>query len=166
MNPSRSRIRFWCLLAVQAAGAMTILWKGVPVYRGLLSPGPHGADFGTIALALGAIFFMQLGYWIAFRLQQRLHFHKNVLVGHMLLCLGELSFIFVSALATVVLFERLEEVVVVPWKPLVLAAILFGVFCYKHQLETLGERMIKGEPSPADQADAPSKGSADAPRPS
>ena len=166
MNPSRDKTVFWCLLAVQAAGGNIILWKGIPVYRRLLTPGPQGADFGTFALALGAVFFMQVGYWLAFRIQQRLRFQKNVLLGHMLLCLGELSFFFANALAAVILFERLEEVVLVPWKLVVLAAILFAVFCYKHQLETLGERMIEGEPDSVDQANAPSKGTSDAPRPS
>ena len=110
MNPSRDKIVFWSLVAVQAAGAITILWNGIPVYRQLLAPGPQSAELGTFALAIAAVLLMQAAYWLAFRIQPRLRFQKHVLLGHVVLCFGELSFFFANALATVIVFERLEEV--------------------------------------------------------
>jgi hypothetical protein len=76
-----------------------------------------------------------------------------------LLWLGELCFFFPSALAAVILFDRPEKVRLVPWKLCVLAAMLFALPCYKHQLETLGETMLEtgtgrdDSPEPESRAD-------------
>ena len=62
--------------------------------------------------------------------------------GHLFEWLGEISYFFPHALAAVVIFDRLGELEFVPGKLLILAAILFAVFCYKRQLESLGEQLI------------------------
>ena len=103
---SRDKILFWCLIAVEAAGSQTILWNGIPIYRQLLSPGTEGADTKSFVLATIVVIVMQIAHWAAFRLRPQLQFRRNVLLGYVLVFIGELSLFFVSALAVVILFDR------------------------------------------------------------
>lgn len=141
--PGSSHLIFAALVAVQVAASQFILWTGLPVYRRLMTDSAVAAGARDVLLAIAATVVMQAAYWLAFRVQQRLVFRRRVLLGHVLLFLGEVSFFFASALAAVVLFERSAQPHFVAWKVLVLVAILFASFCLKHQLETLGRRMAE-----------------------
>lgn len=68
-----------------------------------------------------------------------------VLLGQVVLFVGEASFVFVSALATVIFFERWNEVEFSLGRLIVFVSILFAVFCYKTQLESLGHAMCESE---------------------
>ena len=137
----RERWQFAALVAVQMAGAQVTLWTGLPVYRRLMTDSPVGASGSELLLAIAAALVAQASYWLARPLQARLEFGQRPVLGHFFLFLGEASFLFASALAAVVLFERSAQPQFVAWKVLVLVAILFAAFCHKHQLETLGRRL-------------------------
>ena len=145
MNRARDRILFWCFLAAEATGSQIILWKGIPIYRRLLSAGTQGAGTGDFVLAAVAVLLMQVGHWSAFRLKPRLQFRRNVLLGHILICIAELSLFFASALAVVILFDRMGELHFTLWKAIILLAILFAICCYKHLLSGIGDLMIESE---------------------
>ena len=151
MNHSQRKVHFWCLFAVQMAGVLVILWAGLPVYWRLLR-GQHGdATLNDFLVAGITTVVMQLAYWLAFTLQRGLRFRRNVVVGHVLLWLGELSYFFPHALAALILFDRfkeLEEISFVPERVVVLVSILFAVYCFKYQLETLGDAIIGNESEP------------------
>lgn len=134
------------LVAVQMAASQVILWRGLPVYRRLMTNSLAAAGTTDLILTSSAAVLMLGAYWMAFRLQPRLTFQRRVILGHGLLFLGEFSFFFASALAAVVLFERSSQAEFVIWKVLVLAVILLASFCHKHQLETLGRQMVEPEP--------------------
>jgi hypothetical protein len=87
----------------------------------------------------------QIILWKGIPVYWRLQFRRNVLLGHVLFCIGEMSLFFVNALAVVVLLDRFVELQFVLWKVIVLLAILFAICCYKHQLATVGELMIESE---------------------
>jgi hypothetical protein len=142
VDGSRDRRLFYLCLAMEVAGSLVILWHGVPIYQRLVAGGPGGAASADFLAAWLAIAAMQGGHWVGFRLLPRLRIRRHVLFGHVLVCIGELSLFFSNALATVVLFERIHELDLTWWKMITLAAILFAVCCYKHQIATLGERMI------------------------
>ena len=146
MNSSRNKILFWCLIAVEAAGAKAILWYGMPIYRRLLSPGTEGAGSKDFVLIAIVVIVMQAAHWAAFRLQPQLRFQRNVFLGYVLVFIGELSMFFISSLAVVVLFDRGAELDFVLWKVLLLVALLFAIFAYKNQLSKLGESIIEGQP--------------------
>ena len=147
MNASFDKILFWCLIVTEAAGSQTVMWNGIPIYRRLLSPGTQGAEPIDFVLTAVVIIVMQVAHWLAFRLRPRLQFRRNVLLGYLLVFIGELSLFFVSALAVVILFDRGAELDFVLWKIMLLLAILFAVSSYKYQLSKLGESIIDG---PAD----------------
>ena len=141
---SRDRMIFWCLVAAQAAGSQAIIWTALPVYRRLLS---HDTSVGgpkTIAMTLLIVAAMQAAYWFNYRLQPGLQFRQNRFVGHLLECLGELCYFFPSAFAAVVIFDLFGELAFDPVKVFTLAATLFASFCYKKQLESLGNKIENG----------------------
>lgn len=148
MNHENTKIWFWCLFAMQMVGAAVILWVGLPVYQCLLSGQREAAKPDTLGAGCIAVVVMQLAYWLAFRLQPTLQFRRNVLMAHVLLWLGELSYFFPHALAAVCLFDRfkeMEETSFLPERLAVLASILFAMYCFKHQLETVAEAMSEPE---------------------
>ena len=149
MNSSREKILFWCLIAAEAAGSQTILWNGIPIYRRLLSPGTEGADSKDFVLTTIVVIVMQVAHWVAFRLRPHLRFRRNVVLGYVLVFIGELSLFFVSALAVVILFDRSAELEFVLWKVLLLVATLFAICCYKYQLSKLGDSLVEAEPDDA-----------------
>ena len=146
MNSSRDKFLFWCLIAAEAAGSQTIMWNGIPLYRRLLSAGTEGAGSKDFVVATIVVIVMQVAHWLAFRLRPQLQFRRNVVLGHMLVFIGELSMFFVSALAVVILFDRGAELGFVLWKVLLLLAVLFAIFAYKYQLSELGDSLIEMQP--------------------
>ena len=146
MNASRDRILFWCLIAAEAAGSQTLIWVGLPIYHRLRSSAGQGATLKEGALALAAVALMQVAHWVAHRLKRGQRFRRNVLLGQLLVCIGELSLLFTAGLATLIVFDRFAELQFALWKPFVLLAILFAATSYKHRLMSLGEKLIEGEP--------------------
>jgi hypothetical protein len=142
------KVLFWCAIAAQVAGAQIILWNALPIYQRLIAGGKGRSGTKDFALAFAGVAIMQVGFWVAFHIQPRLRFRRIVLLGQVLLFVGEISFFFVSALATVVFFERWRDVEFSLWRLIAFAAILFAVFCYKTQLESLGHAMREPQ-SPA-----------------
>lgn len=145
MNSSRDRLTFWCCIAAEGVGSQIILWKGVPIYRRLLSDGAQGGGTADFVWAVMAVLLMHVGHWLAFRLKPRLQFRRNVLLGHVLIFISELSLFFANALAVVILFDRMGELQFSLWKVIILVAILFAICCYKHQLTAIGDSMIESE---------------------
>ena len=92
---------------------------------------------------------MQVAHWVAFLLRPHLQFRRNVLLGYLLVFIGELSMFFISSLAVVILFDRGAELTFVFWKVLLLVAVLFTIFTYKIQPSKLGDSIIEGQPDAA-----------------
>ena len=148
-----SKVLFWCAIAVQVAGAHIIIWDGRPLYQQLVTGATNVGSPKDYALDFTAIVIMQVGYWAAYRLQPHLRFRRNVPVGHLLCCIGEVSFLFIAALGTVVLLDHWREWQFVLWKAGMLVGMIFAFYCYERQLVGLGERMLEsvkkevGEPT-------------------
>ena len=102
------------------------------------------------AVATLGILVMQLGYWPARRLQFQMHFAHRVILGHILLCVSELSFFFIAALATVAVFDHWKESQFTLWKFIFLSAATFAFVCYKRQLATLGDAMLEQQATTPD----------------
>ena len=67
-------------------------------------------------------------------------------VGHVLLCVSEVSFFFVSALATVAVFDHWKRSQFVLWKAMLLVSAIFAFFCYKRQLASVGDALLETQP--------------------
>ena len=142
MQRLRDHLVFWCLLAVQVVGSYVLIWTWGPTYHRLISTGTMTTSPKQFGVSLVAIGVMQAAYWPAHALKQRLQFRSNVLLGHIMICIGEFSLFFAAAVTTVVLFDHFRESPRIPWKLAVLALTLFAVSCFKYQLMSVGEKLI------------------------
>ena len=131
---------FWCTIAAQVAAAQIIIWDGRPLYQRLVTGATNVGSAKDYALGFVV---MQVSYWAAYRIQRHLRFRRNVFVGHLLCCVGEVSFLFIAALGTVVFLDRWHELQFVLWKAAMLVGMIFAFYCYERQLVGLGERMLK-----------------------
>ena len=139
-------IVYLLFLAVQTAGAIFVMWNELPAFRQLMrNPGeqaPYGAHEHSWTIAV--LLVMQAAYW--YRLSRiPIPFQgSSVLLNHLFLFLGRLSFIFGGALFSVVFFRHLPalnsdvDILLMARRGLVLLGTLFALFCIALELERLG----------------------------
>ena len=152
MNGSASKHLFWCAIIAQVVGAQVFFWDALPDYRELTAGEVVVGTPGDFALAMFGLVVMQSAYWYARRLQPQVRFGRRVVLGHVLLCVSEVSFFFVSALATVAMFDHWRRSQFVFWKLMLLATALFAFFCYKRQLASVGDALLEAKPERAGKA--------------
>jgi hypothetical protein len=105
MNGSASKRLFWCAIIAQVVGAQVFFWDALPDYRELTAGEVVVGTPDDFGFAVFGLVAMQSAYWYAGRLQPQVRFRHRVVLGHVLLCVSEVSFFFVSALATVAMFD-------------------------------------------------------------
>jgi hypothetical protein len=145
-SPLRPSAGYLLLLGVQATGTLVVISRELPDFRQLvLYPGEQlpylrGDDFAMI----GTVIAMQAAYWYRLRFVP-IPFHgSNVILSHLLLFLGRLTFIFGGSLFGVVFFRHLPELAnnadswLVAQRGLLLVGSLFALFCTTRELERLG----------------------------
>jgi hypothetical protein len=140
------------LLAVQMVGAIFIMCSGVPVLRQLLlNPGdqpPYIPD--ELSSTIGAVIVMQAAYWYGLSRIPIPFQGASLVVNHLLLFLGRLSFIFGGTLFSVVFFRHLPEldqginVLLTAKRGLEFVGSLFALFCLTLELERLGNAIGSG----------------------
>ncbi len=146
MSGSATKVLFWCAIFAQVAGAQVFFWDALPDYRELTAGAVVMGTPKDFAVAMLGLVVMQSAYWYACRLQPQIRFHHRVVLGHVLLCVSEVSFFFVSALATVAMFDHWRRSQFVLWKLTLLASALFAFFCYKRQLASVGDALLEAHP--------------------
>ena len=149
MNGSPTKALFWWVIIAQVAGAQLFFWDTLPDYRELTEGAVVMGTPADFALAVFGLVVMQSAYWYARSLQPQVRFRHRVLLGHVLLCVSEVSFFFVSALATVAMFDHWRRSQFVFWKLMLLASALFAFFCYKRQLASVGDALLEVQPADA-----------------
>src|SRR6266536_2233523 len=145
MNGSSTKALFWWAIVAQVAGAQLFFWDALPDYRELTEGAVVVGTPKDFAIAVFGLVVMQSAYWYARRLQPQVRFRHRVLLGHVLLCVSEVSFFFVSALATVAMFDH--------WK-----RSQFAFFFYKRQLASVGDALLETQPEHAGKATIEPKG--------
>jgi len=146
MNASANKSLFWCAIIAQVAGAQVFFWDALPDYRELTAGGQVAGTPKDFVVALFGLVVMQSAYWYARNLQPHIQFRHRVVLGHVLLCVSEVSFFFVSALATVAMFDHWRRSEFVPWKLILLVSAIFAFFCYKRQLASVGDALLETQP--------------------
>jgi hypothetical protein len=146
MSNWKPRAAYLLLLAVQIAGAFFIVWRELPDFRQLaLNPGTQlpylrTDDFST----LGTVVIMQAAYWYRLCRVPIPFSDEKVILSHILLFLGRLSFIFGGSLFAIVFFRHLPEleahadIWLMARRGVLLAGFLFSLFCVTLELERLG----------------------------
>src|SRR6266436_6696890 len=149
MNGSASKGFFWCAIIAQIVGAQVFFWDVLPDYRELTQGEVVVGTPMDFVFAVFGLVVMQSAYWYARRLQPQVRFGHRVLLGHVLLCISEVSFFFVSALATVAMFDHCRRSQFVFWKLMLLVSAIFAFFCYKRQLASVGDALLETQPKDA-----------------
>jgi hypothetical protein len=135
------------LLAIQIFGAIAFVWQQLPEFRHVVvSPGEQlPKDASSDLMTAGILFVMQISFWVRL-LHIPIPFRRsNVFLNHVFLFLGRLSFIFGSALFSVVVFRHLPElsretdILLAARRGLIFVACLFALFCTSLEVERLGQ---------------------------
>jgi hypothetical protein len=135
------------VLAIQICGVIFFVWQQLPSFtRVLLNPGEQLAyDTYSDLLTVGVLSVMQISYWCRL-LHIPVPFQRsNVILHHVFLFLGRLSFIFGSALFSVVVFRHLPEldreadIRLMLLRGIMLVGALFALFCASLEVERLGQ---------------------------
>jgi hypothetical protein len=140
-------VLYLLLLAIQVFGAIVFVCQQLPEFRQVaVNPGvqlPRDA-FSDLAM-LGILCLMQISFWYRV-LHVPMPFRQpNVVLNHVFLFLGRLSFIFGSALFSVVVFRHLPElgrdtdVLLMAGRGIILVGNLFALFCASLEVERLGQ---------------------------
>jgi hypothetical protein len=133
------------LLASEIAGAVTILWHGLPIYRSLLEQTfVENAEATAVGSAIAGIVLIQAPYWLStFRVFPSLAVSPHIFAGHALAFIARLNFVFASGLFASLVYARGPEIEFVPWRAILLAAVLFSIFCFSLELERLAKLFLE-----------------------
>lgn len=125
------------LLAVETGGLFAVLYLWIPLYRRLQAgPGGERPGAGIVWKALLVAAVMQACYWIRRRMPEPDVERKGVVLGHVLLFLSRLAFVFVGSSFSLFVLRSQDTHA----SPLGVAGsifILFTIFCYVLELEQL-----------------------------
>jgi hypothetical protein len=141
-------VTYLSLLAIQIAGALTFMWRALPAFNQLLrNPGEQLPYIPYDGLTTTSILLvMQIAYWYRF-LRVPIPVQKpNLILSHLFLFFGRLSFIFGGALFSVVFFRHLPalddaDALLMSARGLLLGGALFTLFCLTLELERLGNAL-------------------------
>jgi hypothetical protein len=128
----------------QTIGDATILSHAIPIFRRLIASElyektpPKILVFGVLGVTL-----IQVCYWLDQYWFPTLRLGYNALVGHVILFLARLNFIFASALFSAVYLVRFKELEISLWRFVILSTVLFSIFCYTLELERLGRALLE-----------------------
>jgi hypothetical protein len=150
MKPNQERAQtaiYLLLLAVQIVGAIAFILQQLPEFRQVLTnPGEQlPKDAWSDLMTAGILFVMQVSFWVRL-LRIPIPFRRsNIFLNHFFLFLGRLSFIFGSALFSVVVFRHVPELgrdtdfLLMARRGFLFIGCLFALFCTALEVERLGQ---------------------------
>src|SRR6266568_7015531 len=137
-------------LAIQISGAILFVWQQLPEFRQIaVNPGQQlahdtSSDVSDV-MTVGVLLVMQISFWSRLRYIPIPFRRPNMILNHVFLFLGRLSFIFGSALFAVVVFRHLPElgretdVFLAARRGIILVGCLFALFCTSLEVERFGQ---------------------------
>jgi hypothetical protein len=115
---------------------LTDLSKGLDGSHGL-SASNRKARLGIAAIAL-----IQVAYWIGYRIRPTQPRFVNVVLGHILIFVSELIFVFAAVIfAYLFISKSLENQISIPSYVVILFG-LFSLFCYFLELKRFGRCLL------------------------
>jgi hypothetical protein len=150
MTPDQKRSKtaiYLLLLAIQIFGAIFFVWQELPEFKKVLvNPGEQlPKDARSDAMMLGVFVVMQIAFWIRLLYIPIPSRRSNIFLNHLFLFLGRLSFIFGSALFSVVVFRHVPELgrdtdlLLMARRGFLFVGCLFALFCTSLEVERLGQ---------------------------
>jgi hypothetical protein len=134
----------WILFLGQTIGDATILCHLVPLFRRLVTSGLDEKTSPIIVVfAMLGVTIIQVCYWLDQHWFATLQLRYFPLLGHVILFLSRLNFIFAAAVFSGVYLVRFNQVQISPLGFVWLSAVLFSIFCYSLELERLGRALLE-----------------------
>jgi hypothetical protein len=132
------------LLVVHTAALLVALYLWIPMYRRLASgPGGDHPGAGVVPKVLVLVIIMQACYWGRRRLlAPPPPARSEALLGHVLLFLSRLAFVFVGSTVSIFIV-RAGDTQASPGGMLVAIWFLFAIFCYVLELEALARPRLE-----------------------
>jgi hypothetical protein len=135
---------YWILFLGQAVGDGTILSHLIPLFRRLVASGVlDKASPKILILAVLGVTLIQVCYWLDQYWFATLRLNYNPLLGHLVLFLSRLNFIFAAGVFSAVYLVRFNELDISFWGFVLLSTVLFSIFCYTLELERLGRAFVE-----------------------
>jgi hypothetical protein len=135
---------YWILFLGQTIGDGTILSHLIPLFRQLVTSGlVEKAPPKILVLALLGVTIIQVCYWLDLYWFATLRLNYNPLLGHLILFLSRLNFIFAAGVFSAVYLVRFNELDISFWGLVLLSTVLFSIFCYTLELERLGRAFVE-----------------------
>lgn len=143
------RARFWLLLAVQTVAVLLLLWSAAPIYRTILAaPGQRLQVMpGSPVIIVLSLVAFHGSYWYRLVRVPIVVGRHSLLLSHLAVFFGRLSFVFGGALFALVVYRHLPDLnqavdpVQLIGRMLAMLAIQFSLFCYTLELERVGTAM-------------------------
>jgi hypothetical protein len=151
-NEQRRTATYLLLLAVQLLGAITFIWQALPEFR-LIAENPGEQlprDTFSDLFSFSVLCAMQFAFWFRVRRVPIPFWHPHLVLQHVFLFLGRLSFIFGSALFGIVVFRHLPELdrnidlLLTAKRGVIMLGCLFALFCTSLEVERLGHAFESG----------------------
>lgn len=127
----------------EIVGMSLIFWIGVPIFRALLQF-RQTITVSDEIIFLAAVVLIQFTYWTRLRYDPPFNLSPQPFVGHLILFASRLSFIFASAVFSLVVYRNPEMFQIDPLRTPLMAAVLFSVFCFSRHLERIGLLLLGG----------------------
>jgi hypothetical protein len=150
VSTSRSVRLYLLLFGAQTAGAILlggIALAGYQVAR--RDPAGYTPVANNVAWSLAAMLVMQAGYWTHRGLRLRLRLQppafRNVLIGHVVLFTGRITFVLATSIFGFVFITRHPELRLALAGYWVTLLGLFCWFCYTQELQRLGRILVGPE---------------------
>ena len=136
-----------CSCSIRISRAILFVWQQLPEFRQIaVNPGeqlPYDVVSDVTTVVVLAV--MQISFWCRL-LYIPIPFRRpNMILNHVFLFLGRLSFIFGSALFSIVVFRHLPElgretdILLSARRGVILVGCLFALFCTSLEVERLGQ---------------------------
>lgn len=111
VGESPSKAIYLALLAIQVLGVIVFVWQELPAFTQVLdNPGRQlSSETYSEVAAVAILSVMQVAYWYRLSCVPVPLQRESPVLNHLFLFLGRLSFVFGSALFSVVLFRHVPE---------------------------------------------------------
>jgi hypothetical protein len=132
------------LFCGQTIGDATILSHLIPIFRQLVTSGlDEKLPPKIIVVAALGVTITQVCYWLDQYWFPTLRLGYNLLLGHAVLFLSRLNFIFAGAVFSAVYLVRFNELEISLLGLVLISAVLFSIFCYTLELERIGRGLVE-----------------------
>jgi hypothetical protein len=135
---------YWILFLGQTIGDATILAHLIPLYRQFITSGlAERTPTSILVFATLGVILTQVCYWLGQLWFATLSLGHHRLLGHVILFLSRLNFIFAAAVFSAVYLVRFNQVDISFGGFVILATVLFSIFCYTLELERIGRALVE-----------------------